>query len=489
MGFLRLQVSNLKREDGYGGVTLQRFLDESTTCAESAVDAAELLDIQSDEKTSLAAIGEDENDCQPGEVTTSPSLLRAASISNGRGDSPLVPSSDEPRRNSSSPPDAERVQVDHGRTHMGKGKRSDASPPASNSPANPPPVPSLASSFQRGKSPFSPEPLHTSVAKSKGLLVESNSPLSDEKSTHRDPSSFPRQESFLPTSRRRKMMSVDEFLDTDDLTRTIFPGQHSPPYSGPSSITITDSNLSSIDVADLDDSHRMLHLATEEYDAITRLRRLGFSRSMAYAAYSECEKDEARATVYLLTPRSGQGVSSSHVTQSEPVSDRASNTSQQYGTNRDYDKLANSSSTRTQVTRGTTVRGSNVMRSFKNVAKGYSSVQVKVRNATCNGPQVPTNIDMSEIAALSFNNASHFYEIIDMLDKRLHDSGRNWRHVLKSLILLDYLLHEGSALVVTWARKNVAILDGLKSFQFRDEEDKDRGGPSRSVRKVRIIAI
>ena len=40
-----------------------------------------------------------------------------------------------------------------------------------------------------------------------------------------------------------------------------------------------------------------------------------------------------------------------------------------------------------------------------------------------------------------------------MLDKRLNDKGKNWRHVLKSLKVLDYCLHEGSELVVTWTSR------------------------------------
>jgi hypothetical protein len=285
------------------------------------------------------------------------------------------------------------------------------------------------------------------------------------------------------------MMSADEFLDTENLTPTISPGQYSPPHSGPNSVTITNSNLGSTDIVDLDDSHRMPRLGTEEYDAITRLSRLGFPRPTAYATYLACEKDEARAAVCLLTRRSGQAVSSSPVIPRRRVSDRASNTSQQDGSNRDYDKLANSSSTRTQVTHGATARSFSFMRSFKNVTKGYSSIQVKVRNATSNDARGPTEAEMAEIAQLTFNKLADVHEIMDMLDKRLGDSGKNWRHVSKSLILLDYLLHEGSEVVAIWTRKNIAILDVLKSFQFRDEEDKDRGARSRSVRHVRITAI
>ncbi|EEP80565.1 hypothetical protein UREG_05407 [Uncinocarpus reesii 1704] len=137
---------------------------------------------------------------------------------------------------------------------------------------------------------------------------------------------------------------------------------------------------------------------------------------------------------------------------------------------------------------------SKVVRSVKNVTKGYSSVQVKVRNgmvvsmkyprmerlilplsATSNDPWGPTGTEMSEIAALTFNNPTDFHEIMDMLDKRLNDKGKNWRHVLKSLKVLDYCLHEGSELVVTWARKNIYIIKTLREFQYFDEDGRDVG--------------
>ncbi|GFF31131.1 epsin-1 [Aspergillus udagawae] len=118
---------------------------------------------------------------------------------------------------------------------------------------------------------------------------------------------------------------------------------------------------------------------------------------------------------------------------------------------------------------------SKVVRSVKNVTKGYSSVQVKVRNATSNDPWGPTGTEMAEIAAMTFSSPTDFYEIMDMLDKRLNDKGKNWRHVLKSLKVLDYCLHEGSELVVTWARKNVYIIKTLREFQYVDEDGRDVG--------------
>lgn len=62
-----------------------------------------------------------------------------------------------------------------------------------------------------------------------------------------------------------------------------------------------------------------------------------------------------------------------------------------------------------------------------------------------------------------------------MLDKRMNDKGKNWRHVLKSLKVLDYCLHEGSELVVTWARKNVYIIKTLREFTYIDDDGKDVG--------------
>lgn len=73
------------------------------------------------------------------------------------------------------------------------------------------------------------------------------------------------------------------------------------------------------------------------------------------------------------------------------------------------------------------------------------------------------------------NSSNEFYEIMDMLDKRLNDKGKNWRHVLKALKVLDYCLHEGSELVVTWARESIYIIKTLREFQYVDDDGRDVG--------------
>ena len=93
---------------------------------------------------------------------------------------------------------------------------------------------------------------------------------------------------------------------------------------------------------------------------------------------------------------------------------------------------------------------------------------------------------MADIARITYNSSTDFYEVMDMLDKRLNDKGKNWRHVLKSLKVLDYCLHEGSELVVTWARKNIYIIKTLREFIYLDEEGRDVGASSRFNRCMRI---
>jgi epsin len=80
-------------------------------------------------------------------------------------------------------------------------------------------------------------------------------------------------------------------------------------------------------------------------------------------------------------------------------------------------------------------------------------------------------------------SSTEFYEIMDMLDKRLNDKGKNWRHVVKALKVLDYSLHEGSELVVTWAKQNIYIIRTLREFTYIDEEGRDVGQNVRAAAK------
>ncbi|KAI8078015.1 uncharacterized protein B0P05DRAFT_587631 [Gilbertella persicaria] len=126
--------------------------------------------------------------------------------------------------------------------------------------------------------------------------------------------------------------------------------------------------------------------------------------------------------------------------------------------------------------------GKGVVRSIKNIAKGFSDVQIKVREATSNDPWGPSGTLMNEIAQLTYNETD-FIEIMDMIDRRLNDKGKNWRHVFKALLLLDYCLHVGSENVVLYAKENIYVVKTLKEFQHIEENGKDVGANVRQKAK------
>ncbi|XP_052234443.1 epsin-1-like isoform X3 [Dreissena polymorpha] len=112
-------------------------------------------------------------------------------------------------------------------------------------------------------------------------------------------------------------------------------------------------------------------------------------------------------------------------------------------------------------------------RTLKNVVKNYTDAQVKVREATSNDPWGPSSTLMTEIADLTYNVVA-FTEIMQMIWKRLNDHGKNWRHVYKSLVVLDYIIKTGSEKVAQQCRENIYAVQTLKDFQYM-EDNKDQG--------------
>ncbi|XP_069139988.1 clathrin interactor 1-like isoform X2 [Argopecten irradians] len=110
-----------------------------------------------------------------------------------------------------------------------------------------------------------------------------------------------------------------------------------------------------------------------------------------------------------------------------------------------------------------------------NVVMNYSEVETKVREATSDEAWGPHGTLMQEIARYTFTY-EHFPEVMGMLWKRmLHDNKKNWRRVYKSLLLLTYLLKNGSERVVTSSREHLYDLRSLESYTFTDEHGKDQG--------------
>ncbi|KAI5952017.1 hypothetical protein KGF54_005092 [Candida jiufengensis] len=131
---------------------------------------------------------------------------------------------------------------------------------------------------------------------------------------------------------------------------------------------------------------------------------------------------------------------------------------------------------------------SKIVRSLKNVAGGYSSSQVLVRNATSNDATGPTKYDMEEIASFTYQTQTEFMEVMDMLDRRLNDKGKNWRHIAKSLTVLDYLVRFGSEKCVLWAKDNIYIIKTLREFIHLDESNNDQGAIIR-VKAKELVSL
>lgn len=125
-------------------------------------------------------------------------------------------------------------------------------------------------------------------------------------------------------------------------------------------------------------------------------------------------------------------------------------------------------------------------RNVKNVVRNYSDAQVKVREATSNDPWGPPSTLMGEIADLSYNVVA-FTEIMQMIWKRLNDHGKNWRHVYKALVLLEYLIKTGSEKVSQQCKENIFAIQTLKDFQHT-EDNKDQGVNVREKSK-QLVAL
>jgi len=113
-------------------------------------------------------------------------------------------------------------------------------------------------------------------------------------------------------------------------------------------------------------------------------------------------------------------------------------------------------------------------RNTKNTILQLPEIEIKVRDATSNEKWGPTGKQMKEIAQAT-HSYSDFPIIMNTIWKRINDPGRLWRHIYKSLLLLDYLLKNGSDQVLRETRVHLIEIQTLTQFQHIDEHDKDQG--------------
>lgn len=110
-----------------------------------------------------------------------------------------------------------------------------------------------------------------------------------------------------------------------------------------------------------------------------------------------------------------------------------------------------------------------------NVVMNYSEVEAKVREATSDDAWGPHGTLMYEIAQYTFTY-EYYPEVMGMLWKRMfQENQKNWRRIYKSLLLLTYLIRNGSERVVTSTREHVFDIRRLLSYSCVDDNGKDQG--------------
>ncbi|XP_013789804.1 clathrin interactor 1-like, partial [Limulus polyphemus] len=109
-----------------------------------------------------------------------------------------------------------------------------------------------------------------------------------------------------------------------------------------------------------------------------------------------------------------------------------------------------------------------------NVVMNYTEIEAKVRETTNDDPWGPTGHQMQEIAQSTFSY-EQFPEVMGMLWRRMLQDKKNWRRTYKSLLVLAYLVKNGSERVVTSTREHIYDLRSLESYHFIDECGKDQG--------------
>lgn len=127
------------------------------------------------------------------------------------------------------------------------------------------------------------------------------------------------------------------------------------------------------------------------------------------------------------------------------------------------------------------------LRKAKNVVNNFTEAEVLVREATSNDPWGPEMKIMDEIAEMT-NNQVSFTEIMGMIWKRLNDHGKNWRHVYKSLILLETLIKIGSERVTKQCKDNIYAIETLKNFNYTEKDGQDNGKHIRE-KSAKLVAL
>ncbi|XP_062221631.1 clathrin interactor EPSIN 2-like [Phragmites australis] len=101
-------------------------------------------------------------------------------------------------------------------------------------------------------------------------------------------------------------------------------------------------------------------------------------------------------------------------------------------------------------------------------------IEQKILDATSNEPWGPHGSLLADIAQAT-QNYHEYQMIMNIVWKRINDTGKNWRHVYKGLIVLDYLVAHGTERVIDDIREHAYQISALADFQYIDSAGRDQG--------------
>ncbi|VDO90363.1 unnamed protein product [Schistosoma curassoni] len=105
----------------------------------------------------------------------------------------------------------------------------------------------------------------------------------------------------------------------------------------------------------------------------------------------------------------------------------------------------------------------------------YTEAEMKVREATNDDMCCPSGRLLQKLADYTYTYETCL-EVMSTLWRRMHPEDRlSWRRVYKSLVVLTFLLKNGSDYVLQSAQDHIYDIRTLESFRYFDENGKDQG--------------
>ncbi|KAK8960856.1 Clathrin interactor EPSIN 2 [Platanthera guangdongensis] len=115
-------------------------------------------------------------------------------------------------------------------------------------------------------------------------------------------------------------------------------------------------------------------------------------------------------------------------------------------------------------------------------------VEQKILDATSNELWGPHGSLLADIAQAT-RNYQEYQIIMHVIWKRLNDTGKNWRHVYKSLTVLEYLVGHGAERVVDEIKEHAYQISTLSDFQYIDSSGKDQGNNVRRKSQALVSLV